>query len=154
MAFDDDVIFIWSFVKICQLAGKLLRDDTHKHGDTISIHLPWGILKYFHKFCTDFWSFPWLLHDLPSSSSLMLLSCYPNVLCWRVQIMNLFVMQLSPTFWHFLHPKSKYFSHYPVIKNLKSMFFSECKRKFHTCTKLQENLNLKMWLVEYKLQTL
>jgi hypothetical protein len=59
----------------------------------------------------------------------------------RVQFMKLNIMQLSPTSYHFIPLRSKYYPQHPILKHLRFMFFPSCQEtKFHTHTKLQAKL--------------
>jgi hypothetical protein len=67
------------------------------------------------------------LHAVPSQICYTLRTDYPhwcdhpNNVSWKVQIMNLFVMQSSPASRHFPTLRSKYFPHDPVLNlNLRS----------------------------------
>jgi hypothetical protein len=66
-------------------------------------------------------SAPFVLHDLPISSSLI---DHSNYIWWRVKVkvMNLPTMQPSPTSCHFISLWSKYSPQHPVLKH--SLCFS------------------------------
>jgi hypothetical protein len=101
------------------------------------IHPP---MSWSFQWCLSFW----LSHQYPICSTLRPQLCYmpcPSDPSWldrsnytwrRVQVMKLFIMQLSPTSCHLISLWSKYSSQHPGFKYPQSVFLPYCQRPSFT----------------------